>query len=286
MRKFLRSWAIVLLAVMASSIAAAQDGGVSAEHHPWGRFPVGSWKLTRVSTEILDPLGNVTATSITETKTTLIAANATTYSLRYEVTTESSGKRFVSQPQSKVLGYSGNAAGEPVTAKKLGNVDVEINGRKVPCELRQIQIEGMGAKYEGTVCFNPAVSPYVLRKEGTATLAAEGPKITTTVEVVALAPCKVLTDRRNAAFIRTIERKGDRTTTTLETTCFDIPGGDVAHSSQEQNAENKPLRRSTLELLDYHIGNERPDEAWGGRRRVLHRARPRRGDDMQPSPRR
>ncbi|MFN0021866.1 MAG: hypothetical protein ACKVP0_26770 [Pirellulaceae bacterium] len=287
MSQLLRNLAILGLATLATSIAAAQEGGVSAEHHPWGRFPKGSWKLTRVITEILDPLGNVTATTITETRTTLIDANATTYTLRYEVTTESLGKRFVGAPQTKVLGYSGNAAGEPVTAKKIGNAEVEVNGRKIPCEVRQIQIERMGTKPEVImVSFNPTVSPYVLRKEGTATAAAEGPKISTTVEVMALAPCKVLADRRNAAFIRTIEKREDLTITTMETTCDDIPGGEVARSSQEQNAENKPLRRTTLELLDFHVGNERPDEAWGGRRRVLHRSRPRRGEEMQPSPRR
>jgi hypothetical protein len=264
----------------------AQDAGVPAEHHPWGRFPIGSWKKTRVITENLDPLGSVTSTSIYETTTTLMAADAATYTLRYEVTTESSGKRLISKPQTKVLGYSGNVAGETVTAKKTADGVVEINGRKIPCQVRQISIEGMGTKYEGTVHVNPTISPYVLRKEGIANGTAEGPKTTTAIEVIALAPVRVLADRRNAAFIRTIEKKGDRTVTTLETTCDDIPGGVVAHSSQEQNAENKTLHRSTLELLDYSIGNEQPVENWGGRIRVRHRSRPRRGEEMQMSPRR
>ncbi len=266
------------LAMLACLNACAQDAGVPAEHHPWGRFPVGSWKRIRVTTELLDPLGNVTSTTITETTTTLTAADVSTYTLRYEVITESSGKRFISKPRTRVLGYSGNAAGEPVTAKKLGNADVEVNGRKLPCEQRQISIDGVGAKYEGIVFVSPSVPPYVLRQEGTTTAAADGPKTTTTVEVVAFGPFKVLADRRNAAFVRTIEKRGDLSITTLEITCDDIPGGEVAHSSQEQNAENKPLRRSTLELLDYHVGNERTDESWGGRRRVIHRSRPRRGD--------
>ncbi|MGI8979161.1 MAG: hypothetical protein ACR2FY_08045 [Pirellulaceae bacterium] len=286
MTLFLRNLAILGLAFLASGIAAAQEGGVPAEHHPWGRFPVGSWKLTRVINENLDPLGNVTGTSIHETRTTLIAANASTYTLRYDVTTESSGKRFINKSQTTVLGYSGNAAGEKPSAKKIGDGEVEVNGRKIPCQVRQIHIEGPGTTYEGTVYFNPTLSPYVLRKEGTATGAADGPKTTISVEVVALAPVRVLADRRNAAFIRTIEKKADRTTTTLETTCDDIPGGEVARSSQEQNAEHKTLRRTTLELLDYSIGNERPDENWGGRRRVLHRPRRHRGEEMQTSPRR
>jgi hypothetical protein len=102
------------------------------------------------------------------------------------------------------------------------------------------------------------------------------------MEVIALAPVRVLADRRNAAFIRTIDKKEGRTTTTLETNCDDIPGGEVAHSSQEQNAENKVLQRTTLELLDYSVGNEQPNENWGGRRRVLHRSRPRRGEEISP----
>ncbi len=272
MNVFFRILAAIGLAFLASGFTAAQEG-VPAEHHPWGRFPVGSWKLTRVINENLDPLGNVTGTSIHETRTTLVAANATKFTLRSEVTTESSGKRFIHRPQTTELGYSGNAVGETVTVKKIGDVEVEVNGRKIPCQVRQIHIAAGGTTYEGTVCFNPGLSPYVLRKEGTTTGIADGPKTTTKVEVVALAPVRVLADRRNAAFIRTIERKGDRTTTTLETTCDDIPGGEVAHSSQEQNAENKTLRRTTLELLDYSVGNERPDENWGGRRRVLHRSR-------------
>ena len=310
MTSFLRNLTIVSLATVATGFAAAQpavknaaepagkgaaqpavkgsaqEAGVPAEHHPWGRFPIGSWKKTRVITENLDPLGNVTSTSIYETTTTLMAADASTYTLRYEVTTESSGKSFISKPQTRVLGYSGNAAGETVTAKKSGDGVVEINGRKIPCQVRQISIEGMGTKYEGTVYINPAVSPYVLRKEGTANGTAEGPKSTTTVEVIAFAPVRVLADRRNAAFIRTIEMKEGRTITTLETTCDDIPGGEVAHSSQEQNSENKVLHRTTLELLDYSVGNEQPNENWGGRRRVLHRSRPRRSEEMQMSPRR
>jgi hypothetical protein len=304
MTSILRNLALVSLAVLAPGIAAAQPAaknptqppvkngaqpavktaapdGVPAEHHPWGRFPVGSWKLTRAITENLDPLGNVTGTSIADTRTILIAADAATYTLKYEVTTESSGKRFVLKPQTIVSGYNGNSATETVTAKKSADGVVEINGRKIPCQVQQISIEGMGTKYEGTVYVNPTISPYVLRKEGTANGTTEGSK-TTTMEVIALAPVRVLADRRNAAFIRKIEKKEGRTTTTLETNCDDIPGGEVAHSSQEQNAENKVLQRTTLELLDYSVGNEQPNENWGGRRRVLHRSRPRRGEEISP----
>jgi hypothetical protein len=272
-------------ALTAASSAAAQDGGIPAEHHPWGRFPVGSWKFVRVTVENLDALGNVTGTTINETKTTLLAADATTFTLHVVVTVEASGKRFLRPPQITKYGYSGQLSGETLAAKKSGDVEMTINGRKIMCEVRQIQIQGDGAKYEGTVHYAPTIAPYVLRKEGAATGAAEGPKTTTMVEVLALGmPYRVLGDRRNVAFVRTIEKKQGSTSTTVEVQCDDIPGGEVAHSSQETNEDGKTLRRTSLELLEYHIANERSDEAWGGRRRIFHRNRPRRNDDSQTMP--
>lgn len=277
----------IWLAIALGGVAAAQEGGIPAENHPWGRFPVGSWKFTRVVAEDLDPLGNVTGTSIHETKTTLVHADASSYTLRNEVTTESYGKRFVNKPQARRYGYNGDTPGQEVTSKKAGDVEVTINGRKIPCEVRQIVIEGEGAKNEVTVSFNRSVSPYVLRKDEVASDGADGPKSTTSVEVLAVAmPYRVLADRRNVAIVRILDKKSDRTTTTFEHTCDDIPGGEVWHSSLVQNAAGKTLRRTTLELLDYSIANEQPDEVWGGRRRVRHRPRARRAEEMQTSPRR
>ena len=286
MKTFQNLLACLAIAFSAAA-AAAQDGGIPAEHHPWGRFPVGSWKLVRATTENLDALGNVIGITTNETKTTLIAADASTYTLYIDVTVESSGKRFLRPPKTSKLGYSGQAPGQVLTAKKTGDGEVTINGRKTPCEIRQIHIQGDDAKYEGTVYYSPALAPYVLRKEGSATGAGEGPKTSISVEVVATGmPYRVLADRRNVAFVRTVEKKPDRISTTVEAQCDDIPGGEVAHSSQEVNEEGKILLRTTLELLDYHIANERPDAAWGGRRRIFHRNRPRRGDDSQSMPRR
>src|SRR5678815_1982181 len=154
MSAVLRNLLTLTLAAVAGGIAHAQDGGVPAEHHPWGRFPKGSWKLTRVIAENLDELGNVISTDIYETKTTLKEASATSYTLQYEVTTESSGKRIANAPQITVLGYSGSANGDKVTAKVTGDTEIEVNGNKVTCQVRQISIEGAGTTYEGTVAIN------------------------------------------------------------------------------------------------------------------------------------
>src|SRR4051812_25456873 len=287
MSPFPRLIASIVLPLFCAMPAAAQEGGIPAEHHPWGRFPVGSWKLVRVTTDNLDALGNVTGVTITETKTTLMAADAASYTLYSEVTVETSGKRFTTPPKTTKLGYSGQAPGEGVTSKKAGDAEITINGRRIPCEVRQIRIDGQGTKYEGTVHFAANIPPYVLRKDGVASGAGDAPKTTSSVEVLALdMTYRVLADRRTVAFVRTIDKRPDRISTTIEATCDDIPGGEVAHSSQEQNEDGKVLRRANLELLDFHVANERPDENWGGRRRVIHRNRPRRGSESPAMPQR
>ena len=80
-----------------------------------------------------------------------------------------------------------------MSAKKTGDAEFELNGRKVSCQVRQISIEGTGTTYEGTVYINPTLSPYVLRKEGTLTNTSDSSKSTINIEVFALAPIRVST---------------------------------------------------------------------------------------------
>src|SRR5687767_14038503 len=64
------------------SAAIAADIAVPADQHAWGRFPLGSWKSVRVTSEVLDEAGRITNVTITDTKTTLVVADAASYTLR------------------------------------------------------------------------------------------------------------------------------------------------------------------------------------------------------------
>ena len=57
---------------MLAAPAAAQDVAYPREHHPWGRFPAGSWKHVRTTSETLDDKGQLANTTRTDTRTTLI----------------------------------------------------------------------------------------------------------------------------------------------------------------------------------------------------------------------
>lgn len=251
---------------------AGQEPEVPSDHHPWGRFPVGSWKTVRVTSETLDTQGRLANVTKNETKTTLIAADDTSYTLRIETTVEISGKRFASQPQVVKHGYYGENAGQAVALRKTGDGDLKIDGRVVPCELRQIVIEAEGVKRVSMIHYCSTVAPYQLRRETTTEGVPDDQRATTLVEVVALdLPQRVIDEVRPAAYLKTTRRQAQGTKVTMEVHCNDVPGGVVSHSASETDAAGHVIRRSTLEMVDYAIGGYPANTDPVTRRRFMHR---------------
>jgi hypothetical protein len=256
---------------------AAQEQDPVAQQHPWGRFPVGSWKSVRVVTETLDEKGQVAGETRTETRTKLVGADASGYSLLIESTVEVAGKRFMSQPQVVKHGYYGEPVGQSVTVKKLGAAELQIDGRTLPSDVRQATFESDGLKRVSTIHYSSAVSPYQLRRETVIEAATEAQRSTTLVETVALEmPQKVHGQVRPAAYLKTTRKTPQGTKVTLEIHCDDVPGGVVSHSANETDASGRVIRRSTLELIDYEIGGHPPSADPITRRRAVNRGRPRR----------
>jgi hypothetical protein len=274
---FRRQIALPLLLGLAPALVAAQDPVSLKEQHPWARFPIGSWKSVRVVSETLDAKGNVANIIRTETKTTLIAVDNESYSLRVESTVEVAGKRFASQPQIVKHGYYGETAGEPVAVKRLADEEVLIGGRGVPSEVRQATFDADGVKRSSKIYYSSTVSPYQLRRETTTDGLPEDQAITTLVETVATGmPLKVLNDNQPVSYIKTTRKSPQGTKVTLEAHCDNVPGGVVTHTSSESDAGGQTARRSTLELIDYAIGSHPVTADPVTRRRPFSRPRPRR----------
>jgi hypothetical protein len=255
--------------------AAPADGQLPPEAHPWGRFPVGSSKTVRVTSESLDSTGRVVNTAITETKTTLIQADDQDYQLRVESWVEVAGKRFPHPPQVTRHSYWGElAAPAPAGLRKVSTSEIELDGRKIACEIRQAVSDRNGVHRQTVVHYTPTQFPYLLKRESSLTT-ADAPAITTTVEVIAtnmLHP--VVGTKRPVAFVRTTYHGAKSVSVTHETQSADVPGGVVAHSALERDATGAIARRSSLELVEYHIGSETAEEAVSpGRRRWLRQQR-------------
>ena len=244
--------------------------------HVWGRFDPGTWKRVRILTETLNENGVVVDTTITETKTTLLRADAGRLALRIEATVDVAGRRFESPPQTVEYGYYGEAPSQRSETKFIGSEPLTIDGRQVQCEVRQVVATSADQKQVTRMYLSNDVEPFVLKRETTLlkTAGKSDSDQETQVEVIALdMPYRVLRDIKSAAYERTVQKTPRGTNITLDVTCVDVPGGIVARTSKEMNSQGQLVRRSTLELVDYHVVDNDDDGSATMTRRQARRAR-------------
>jgi hypothetical protein len=234
--------------------AIAQGAAYPREHHPWGRFPAGSWKRVQTTSETLDEKGQLANTTRIETRTTLMAVDDASYSLRSDIIVDVAGRRISMTPQTARHGFYGEPAGRPLAIKELGEAPVTIDGRAIPCEVRQVAVEIDGGKLTSTLHYTSLVAPFVLRKETSLEVTADEKRNSSLVEVIALdLPQRVRGEIRPAMYVKTTQNLPQGKKVTLEVHCDDVPGGVVAHWASETDATGRVVRRSTLELLDYSL---------------------------------
>jgi hypothetical protein len=266
---------LVLVLAAFSTPVMAQQAGVAAKLHPWGRFEPGTWKTVRVVTEMLDEKGQVVSTSTTDTKTTLVNVDSNGVTLEVETCVEVAGKRFQSEPQVIVQGFHGETAGPNPKIKEPVDGELTIESRKIPCKVQEFAIEGANGKTIVTLYFSTTVSPFVLKRTS-ATVDEEGKNTVseTNTEAIALdMPVRVQGDIRGGAYVRTVHKNAKATVTTLAVVLADVPGGVVSQSSKEVDQNGQLVRRSTLELLDYNADPEKDHSGLFGRKRSNRRSK-------------
>jgi hypothetical protein len=258
------------------NLAPAGEQLTARDLHVWGRFGVGTWKQVRIVTESIGSRGEVVDTTTTETKTTLLRADASRLTLRIEATVEVAGKRFQSQPQIVEYGYYGEAPNEPTDLKTIGTAQVTIGDRQCPCQVQQV-VANVGTQKQITKLFvSDDVEPYILRRDTTVVTSDNkvDAKQQTTAEVVGLdRPYRVLHDVKPTAYERTIQHTPRGTNFTDDVTCTDVPGGIVARTSKELDEDGHIVRRSNLELIDYKTVDDNDEPGKFLTRREARRAR-------------
>ena len=159
--------------------------------------------------------------------------------------------------------------------KSVGDSELVINGRRIPTSLQQFTIAGDDFDVETIVHYSADTPPYHLRRETTATQKADARTTTTVVEIVALdLPQKVLGEVKSVAAVKTVKKHAKGSSVTVEMHCDEVPGGVVSHAAAEYDAEGNVARRSTLQTVDFSIGEGQiEDTASAVRRRKSHRVR-------------
>src|SRR5262245_46262417 len=183
---------VVTAALVAAGVAAALAPGQEQElrfprdHHPWGHFPVNSWKMVRTTVESLDDKGMVVNVTFTDTTTTLLAVDDASYSLKTDTTVNVAGQRIVSPSHTVKYGYYGETAGQTPVVKRAADASITIDGRAIPCEVRQVSLSGDTGKLLSTLYYSSEYPPFVMRRETSVEGAPEERHNSSLVEVVAL----------------------------------------------------------------------------------------------------
>jgi hypothetical protein len=246
--------AALIVAALCAAPTAGQDLAFPPDQHPWGHFPVGSWKRVRTSAESLDEKGQVVSVTITDTKTTLVAADDSSYTLQTDATVDVASRRISAAPQSTKHGYYGETPGQLLAAKHTGDSSLTIDGRTIPCEVRQVVLTGDNGKLVSTIYYSSQFPPFVLRRETSVEGAPEEKRNASLVEVVALdLPQRIRGDLKQASYVKTTQKLPQGSKVTLEVHCDEVPGGVAAHWASETEAGGRVVRRSTLELIDYYV---------------------------------
>lgn len=242
-------------------------------YHPWGSFAPGAWKTVRLVTESLDDRGNVVSVSTTETTTSLTTRDSKGVTLLVEAVVELADKRLKVVPRTVQQDYFGLSAGVPVQLKSVGVIQLDIEGRKVPVQIRQAEETTPAGRTVTTIYFSDQVPPYVLRREARST-DPEGKtqlaETITTVVAVGL-PWKVLSEIKQTALVHTVHKEAKGVVETWAVVCAEVPGGVVCQASKEYDETGRLVRRSSLELTDYGL---HPSKDTG--RGLFHRLRAKR----------
>jgi hypothetical protein len=243
-----------LLAALLGTPGRADEAVITRERHPWAVFGQRSWKLVKVTTETFDAEGKSTGTSVTETRSTLVGVDATSYELQIDVTVEVAGKRFASPPRVTRHGLNGEGEGQTAIVRRLGETVLKVGERPFRVQNAEIEVSDKDLRKVTQLSYAGGVQPYVLSRRSVTHDAAGKLQQETIVQTKAIqVPKSVLGARRLTWETTTTQKHPGGTIVTDEVHCFDVPGGVVEHTSVERDDKDKLLRRSKLELVNYGI---------------------------------
>ena len=251
---------LLLLILPAQSSLLGQIPDIPNEHHCWGRFDPGAWRLACIVTQSFDKDGKPLGITTTMERVTLVGVRRGYATLRIESVLEVGGKAFESPVRTVSVGFHGEEIGSRTQMEDLGIENANIDGNPITCRVKQYQIRDDDQHKQVKIYYSNQVAPYILRRETVITNNdVPEPAYRNNLQVVALdRPHEVLDQIKSTSHLIIEKKNGKSNTTKTAIHALDIPGEVIRYESDEKDNEGHLIRQSDMELIDY--GYSEPDD--------------------------
>lgn len=232
-----------------------------ASTHQWGRFPEGSWKRVRIirSEYTSEGIKNNSTQSLAEHTVTLSQLLPDQFTLTWESTLSSVGRKWNASPKTTVSNYWEESADmKPVSFRTKNNLILEIEGASYPCSWEQIVFENENKRVEIKTWRSDASAhlPQILRQERKVYLKKSGEENTLSVSSLYLLtptsfPYSVMGKVHHVWKCEQTDESAQGKTITTSLLSLAVPGEIVSFDARQYSIQGELLGQSTGYLLDY-----------------------------------
>lgn len=234
----------------------SQNFELSADKHPWTKFPLGAWR----EIEITSDSSNETVESISRSVTTQIekleAFSGQQYTLQVQSTLNVVGKQVVGPFVTRVLNSSTDHVGDILLSRRLDDQILALPLGSTNCEVWEVAYQEDARNLTDRIFFAPQQFPYVLRRETTAEPSDPNlpPALEEVVTIVAKeVPYTVGTETKLCSCLQTVRHGQKGSTVVISMLNESVPGGEVAVWTTEFDLQGARTRWSTQKLVSHGL---------------------------------
>lgn len=244
-------WGLFTALLLFAPTATALE--LQSEHHPWGRFPQGSWARLRRTTYVPTAEGGEKVDQVVTRTVRLEKVGDSGYTLSVEETVD--GK--AAEPVATDYGWDGlPVADERHVRLSVGEIKVE--GKSYTCQTHETTIDKPGDKTAVKWWYCPDQPPFLLKR----VLRSSGNQPRFLLEEAKRfgVPRDVLGKEHACTAFRIEENTNARNTLTNAYTSVDVPGGLVFSETQVRDRERGQVQRmeESIEAFEIAAAQARP----------------------------
>lgn len=232
----------------------AENWKYPAEHHPWGRFPVGTWREIEITTETFDENNKLFGRSVTTQKEILKAVSEDSYVIDVQATVDVSGKRIQGPWNTRVLRLATDRPGAIFSSTRQDDHLLALSIGAVSCQVWEVRYSDESSNLVDRVYYSPEVYPHVLARnviEQTEDSPVEMAPLDAVATVAQTLPHTFEGRILESVTQQTVRRREKGNSQTVAILASEIPGGELEAQSTDFNSAGRRIRWSVQKLLGH-----------------------------------